>query len=184
LPVLKFSNKPLFNYISFFSQIPSDLISDMAYKLIEEVKDNEHKKEYKYYILKRAIYKFFINNCKGLNLLNWNTSQSLSEYQGASTCFSQLCILKINLRYAPSSALFEMAEICQNIIHLDILNCDNDNVAGVINLIDIQRNLQSLCIDYRTDGDEQIYKLVVPFRGFCQLSKMIEKKAAIIKNLL
>jgi hypothetical protein len=39
LPVLKFSNKPLFNYISFFSQIPSDLINDMAYKLIKEVKD-------------------------------------------------------------------------------------------------------------------------------------------------
>jgi hypothetical protein len=108
----------------------------------------------------------------------------LFQYQGVSTCFSQLCILKINLRYVPPTALFDMAEICQNIIHLDILNCNEDNVTEVINFIDIQRNFQSLYIDYKLDNDKEIYRLLLPSVEFYQLSKMIEKKAATIKKFI
>jgi hypothetical protein len=177
LPLCKFSGKPLFNYISFFSRISPNFINNMASVLInEEIGFNKFREEYKKNLLEQEIYKLFISNCKDIKLFNWKTTQPLSQYPGASTCFSQLCTLNIDLQFVTSTALFGMAQICQNINHLDLSNCNQD-IPGLINFIDTQRNLQSLCIYFKT-GEKQLMQQCV------QLSEVIERKAITIKKFI
>ncbi|PKY35576.1 hypothetical protein RhiirB3_456560, partial [Rhizophagus irregularis] len=84
-----FLNKPLFNYISFSSEISPNLINEMGLGLIEEsICSNKYQEKYK--ILEQEYYKLFINNCKNITNFRWNTTLPLYQYPGASTCFSQL----------------------------------------------------------------------------------------------
>ncbi|GBC01439.1 hypothetical protein RclHR1_00420001 [Rhizophagus clarus] len=178
LPLSKISGKPLFNYIGFFSRISPNFINNMAPVLInEEIGFNKIREEYKKNLFEQEIYKLFIDNCKDIRLFNWKTTQPLSQFQGASTCFSQLSILNIDLQFVTSTALFGMAQICQSIEHLDISNCNQD-IPGLIHFIDIQRNLQSLCIYFRTGEKHPIQQQCV------QLSEVIERKAATIKKFI
>ncbi|RIA80156.1 hypothetical protein C1645_839220 [Glomus cerebriforme] len=172
LPLPKLSGEPLFNYISFFSRISPNFINNMSLDLInyQEIGFNKFQEEYKKYLLEQEVYKLFINNCKNIKFFNWKTTQPLSQYQGASTCFSQLCTLNIDLQFVTSTALFGMAQICQNIEHLDINNCNQD-IPGLINFIDIQKNLKSLYLHFKGVENQCI-----------QLSKVIERKAHTIKK--
>ncbi|CAB5185617.1 hypothetical protein RhiirA5_432810 [Rhizophagus irregularis] len=170
-------NKPLFNYISFFTQISPDLISGVSKALIYDDNkeyNNNVGERYKKYILNQEIYKLFINNCKGLKLFYWDTSHPLFKYQGATTCFSQLCTLKINLIFVTIGNLFDMIQICQNIKHLEVTNC-NKNIEGLVDFINIQRNLQSLCIDF-------LAKEKLHFSIFRPLNDIIMKKASTLKK--
>ncbi|PKC54104.1 hypothetical protein RhiirA1_477959 [Rhizophagus irregularis] len=132
-------NKPLFNYISFFTQISPDLISGVSKALIYDDNkeyNNNVGERYKKYILNQEIYKLFINNCKG--------------------------------------NLFDMIQICQNIKHLEVTNC-NKNIEGLVDFINIQRNLQSLCIDF-------LAKEKLHFSIFRPLNDIIMKKASTLKK--
>ncbi|GBB83458.1 hypothetical protein RclHR1_10190007 [Rhizophagus clarus] len=165
LPLNRFSNKPLFNYISFSSQISLEFIDDMIRTLV--------KKEFecdKYKILEHEIYKLFINNCKYIKDFYWKTTQPLFKYLGALNCFSQLYALTIDLQFVNSTALFEMAKICQNIEDLKVWYCNGD-IPGLIMLIEVQKNLQSLFIYFM-----EVEKPCV------QLSEVIERKANTIKK--
>ncbi|RGB39567.1 hypothetical protein C1646_754292 [Rhizophagus diaphanus] len=181
IPELSFTEisdyKPLFNYISFFTQISPDLISGVSKALVYD--GNEGYKynvgeRYKKYILDQEIYKLFINNCKGLKLFYWNTSHPLFKYKEATTCFSQLCTLKINLIFVTTANVFDIIQICQNIKHLEVTNC-NKYIEGLVDFINIQRNLQSLCIDF-------LFKEKLNFYRFRSLSKIIMKKASTLKK--
>jgi hypothetical protein len=180
LSLTETSDKPLFNYISFFSQISPDLISNISHILVtngEEYYNEERFEErYKCYILEQEIYKLFINNCKNLKYFYWNTSHPLFNYQGATTYFSQLCSLKINLMFVTTGNLFDMTQICQNIEYLEVSNCDED-IIGLVNFIKIQRNLQSLCIDF-------LYREKLSCFRFSLLSNIIMKKASTIKKFI
>ena len=48
-------------------------------------------------LLKQEIYKLFVSQCKNIKYLWWETSQRLPLFPGASTCFSQLYNLHIDL---------------------------------------------------------------------------------------
>ncbi|GBC46575.2 hypothetical protein GLOIN_2v1768247 [Rhizophagus irregularis DAOM 181602=DAOM 197198] len=138
-----FSNKPLFNYISFSSEISPALIKDMGLELIKEsIYTNDYQK--KYNILEQEYYKLFINNCKNITDFRWCTTLPLYQYPGASTCFSQLRTLYITDNQSwISDKLLGMSQICQDIENLELLNCDRDT-PGLIKFIDNQKNLQSL----------------------------------------
>ncbi|PKY27531.1 hypothetical protein RhiirB3_443285 [Rhizophagus irregularis] len=161
-----FTNKSLFNYVSFSSEISSDLIKDMGIMVIKQC-NSSYIHEQKYKILEQEYYKLFINNCKNIKYFRWNTTLPLYQYPGASTCFSQLRTLVItcNLR----DKLLEIAQICQDIENLSF---DGDN-PGLIKFIDNQKNLQSLCLSSYSKNSEM--KCI-------QLSETIEKKADTLKR--
>ncbi|RGB40641.1 hypothetical protein C1646_753079 [Rhizophagus diaphanus] len=170
------NDKPLFNYISFFTQISPDLIDGVSKTLFFDGNKRYNYnvgERYKKYLLDQEIYKLFINNCKGLKLFYCNTSHPLFKYQGASTCFSQLCTLQIDLIPVTTGNLFDMLQICQNIKNLEITNCDADIIKGLVDFINIQRNLQSLCIDFLFKGE-------LNFKLFKPLSNIIMKKASTL----
>ncbi|RIA87404.1 hypothetical protein C1645_854712 [Glomus cerebriforme] len=142
----------------------------MSQALINEVGNNKFQEEYKRNLLKQEIYKLFINNCKNIKYFYWKTEQPLFQYPGAIPFFSKLCALGINLQLVTSTALFEMAQICQNVEDLDLHDCNGD-IPGLIKFIDIQRNLQSLHL-YFNNVEKQCI----------QLSDVIQRKAATLKK--
>ncbi|CAB4440239.1 unnamed protein product [Rhizophagus irregularis] len=167
---IPFSNKPLFNYISFSSEISSNLIIDMGFGLIKEViNSNEYQEKYK--ILEQEYYKLFINNCKNITYFRWYTTLPLYQYPGASTCFSQLRTLYITCNESLiSDNLLGMAQICQDIENLKLWNCDK-YIPGLIKFIDNQKILQSLYLH----NEKSEMKCI-------QLSEIIEKKAVTLKR--
>lgn len=96
-------------------------------------------------LLEQELYKLFIDQCKNVTRLSWKTRQDLSFFPGATTCFSQLSSLSVNLYLNNSDALYEMAKICKDLNKLTIYNCSRDFPA-LISLIDAQRNLKSVRI--------------------------------------
>ncbi|RIA86514.1 hypothetical protein C1645_740801 [Glomus cerebriforme] len=125
----------------------------------------------KYNKLEQEIYKLFVNNCKDIKDFLWKTTQSLSQYSGASTCFSRLSSLGIDLEFVNSTALFGMAQICQNIEDLKIWFY-NGNISGLIMFLDNQKNLRSLYLYFKGSEKQCI-----------ELSEVIEKKADTLKEL-
>ncbi|CAB4382497.1 unnamed protein product [Rhizophagus irregularis] len=190
---------PLFNYINYFTQISPNFIDNVIQKLINkdfksikfqdqvQEKDNYEKDNYYYnfnnnnndnnynknFILEQEIYKLFINNCNNIKFFQWETIQPLTRFLGISKCFSQLRFLSIDLELVNSLSLFEMSQICQNIEYLGLRNCNQD-IPGLINFIDIQKNLQSLNFYLYNTGS---------IKNQCiQLSEVIERKAITLKK--
>jgi hypothetical protein len=177
---------PLFNYINFFSQISPNFIDNVIQKLnksnnnkfqVEKNKQQQQQQQqqrqkHKNFILEQEIYKLFINNCNNIKIFQWETIQPLPRFLGASKCFSQLRFLSIDLELVNSISLFEMSQICQNIEYLGLRNCNQD-IPGLINFIDIQKNLQSL----------NFYLYNTGIKNQClQLSEVIERKAITLKK--
>ncbi|GBC08391.1 hypothetical protein RclHR1_08080005 [Rhizophagus clarus] len=167
LPSPTTSRRPLFNYLSFLSQILPDLINGIIVMLIkDEIMDFQKR------LLEREIYGLLINNCKNIIGFHWQTTLPLFEFSGSFTCFSNLNFLTIDLRFINSVSLSGMAQICQNIEDLNLWYCDGD-ISGLPKLIDAQRNLNSLFI-YFKDVQKQC----------TQLSSAIKRKAAKLTKLI
>ncbi|RIA79921.1 hypothetical protein C1645_839633 [Glomus cerebriforme] len=98
LPLSTFSNKLLFNYLSFLSQIS---LYDIGYMIKINEKD----------LLVQEIYKLFIKNCNNIKEFSWIKEKPLFQYPGTSSLFSQPCSLEIHLHFVNSSSLFGMAQI-------------------------------------------------------------------------
>ncbi|RIA91544.1 hypothetical protein C1645_767297 [Glomus cerebriforme] len=128
------------------------------------------KEKEKQYLLKQEVYKLFINNCNNIKEFSLGTNYPLFQYSGASTFFSQLCHLEIDLESVTSTILFSMGQICQYIETL-IINIYNGDVSGLINLIDVQKNLRKLYLDLR-------YRNIT--NQCIGLSEVIERKAATL----
>ncbi|GET54447.1 hypothetical protein GLOIN_2v1473747 [Rhizophagus irregularis DAOM 181602=DAOM 197198] len=102
---------------------------------------------YKRNLLEREVYKLFISNCKDIKCFYLNTTQHLYQFPGALTCFSQICVLTINVLNVSSTILFGMAKICKNVEDLTILYCDGD-IPGLNRFIDVQTKLKSLRLEF------------------------------------
>jgi hypothetical protein len=161
----------LFNYISFSSHISSKFINNIIKSLLKNEFDLD-----KYKKLEKEIYKLFINNCKFIKEFYWETIQPLYKYSGASTCFSQLCVLTIDLQFVNSESLFCMSKICQNIEDLRVhyYSSKRDSL-GLIKFLDIQRNLQSLYLHFKI---KSVRKQSI------KLSEVIERKSSTLKKLI
>jgi hypothetical protein len=160
----------LFKYISFCT-FPNNSI---VYKMIEMVLENDDYsplKQVKRDLLKQEIFKLFVDQCKNIKKLEWDNSQPLSLFSGASTCFSLLRDLYVDVDLVKSDALYGMAQICKGIEKLTLHNCIQE-IPGFIILIEVQRNLKSLSIHYKE------------FKGIDkELSKVIRTKAKTITEL-
>lgn len=144
---LTFSNRPLFNYINISSQVPSRFIKNMIETLIKR-KDKYGLYKYKKKLLEREVYKLFIKNCKDIKCFYLSTTQPLYQFSGALTCFSQLCVLTINILEVSSTILFEMAKICKNVEDLKLLYYDEE-IPGLNRFIDVQTKLKSLRLEFK-----------------------------------
>src|ERR1041384_2549550 len=140
----------------------------MTYAFTKEDRLQEKNK-----ILAQEIYGLFINNCNDINEFSWMTTCPISRYPRASTCFSKLSVLKVDLNFVTSADLLGMARICQSIEDLSIRHCGGD-LTGLIALIDTQRNLQSL--HFHTDRNDSLED------QWEELSKGVERKAATLKK--
>ncbi|GET03563.1 hypothetical protein GLOIN_2v1592804 [Rhizophagus clarus] len=164
LPSTILLKPPLFNYISF-CEFPS---SEVINKITGFVLGNFNSDD-KINCFEREIYKLFIGRITNVKELIWQTSQPISSFPGASTCFSQLNNLTIDLNYVDSKALFVMSQICKTLDFLEILHCSHD-LPGLISLIDAQRNLKKVHLYTR--------------RGTCkELSKALARKGNTINVL-
>src|SRR3954454_6274350 len=90
LPLTILSKSTLFNYISF-CKFPNFYVMDKIIK--EEFHAGDLNKKF---LLEQEIYKLFVSQCKNITKLLWETSQPLSLFPGASTCFPQLYSLGID----------------------------------------------------------------------------------------
>src|ERR1051325_7420687 len=141
---------PLFNYISFCEFPDADIVYSIVEMVLEKKPsstlkpNNNNKKD----LLEQQIYKLFVSQFNNIRELYWQTSQPLSLFPGASSCFSQLYSLYVDVEIVNSNALYEMAQICKDLSELTVNNCPED-LSGLISFIDAQRNLKSVRFNYR-----------------------------------
>src|ERR1051325_6062620 len=98
---------PLFDYISF-CEFPTD-------KIVKVMVEFDTVKPESYNLFEQEIYKLFVSQCNNIKTLQWETSQPLPLFPGASTCFSQLNRLYVDIDFVGSNALYEMAQICKDL---------------------------------------------------------------------
>lgn len=169
LPLNKFQKSPIFKYMNFFTRLSTIWIEDMVQLTInDEVKESKHKRK----ILESEIYKLIFSRCNNAKYFHWNTDKKLYRYPNAKTFFSNLRSIEFDFKVVTSKTLFKLADICRNITNLEINECDED-VPGLVSFIKMQKNLQSLCINF--DDIEEKYTL---------LSNVIKKKATTLKKLI
>ncbi|RIA92879.1 hypothetical protein C1645_735985 [Glomus cerebriforme] len=96
-------------------------------------------------LLEREICKLFVSQCKNIKELNWETSQSLSSFPGATTFFHNLNSLSIKMDHVDSNTLYEVAQICIHLKELTLYNVSQNN-HGLTSLIDAQRNLKNVSL--------------------------------------
>ncbi|CAB5308767.1 unnamed protein product [Rhizophagus irregularis] len=162
------SNSPTFNYVSFCKFLRVGFVGNIIYSVFkEEVLNNSKKKRF----LEQEIYKLFINQCKNIRELVWRTFHPLQSYPGAMTSFSQLHNLAVDLNYVNSNNLYETAQICKNLGILTISAFSQD-VRGLISLIDEQRNLKVVSLNFCINEGT-----------FKELSKALARKGHTINNL-
>jgi hypothetical protein len=157
LPSTILLKTPTFNYISFCKFPESEVIKKIIEKVLGDL-----KRYYKRNILEQEIYKLFVSQCKNIGELRWQTLQPLSLFPGASTCFSQLYNLFIDVYSLNSDTIYEMAKICKNLNSLSIHNFSKD-FPGLISLIDAQVNLRRvyLCTIFKRGNCEELSKALV-----------------------
>ena len=113
----------LFNYISF-CRFPTSKIVDKIIGMVLKEKFGKIKGNFindnKRNLLEQEIYKLFVSQCKNIKYLQWRTSQPLPLFPGASTCFSQLRSLNIDINFVNSNVLYEMAQICKDLNALTV----------------------------------------------------------------
>jgi hypothetical protein len=168
LPSSVLSKPPLFNYISFCEFPESNAIK----RITEMVLDFNGYDKRKRNLLEQEIYKLFISQCKNVKELSWLNSQPLPSFPGASTCFSQLQSLFIDLDHVNSNALHQMSKICRYLDTLIIYNCSQE-LPELVSLIESQKNLKNVNI-YSNNNRRGNYK---------RLSKALAGKSNMIKNL-
>ncbi|CAB5185245.1 unnamed protein product [Rhizophagus irregularis] len=164
-------SKSSFNYVSLCKFLKIEIINNIINMIFrKEILTNvDYSKERD--LLEQEIYKLFVSQCEGIKELEWQSSQPIVSFPGASTGFSQLYNLNIDLFYVNSNSLYEMSQICKDLNELTIKGCSQD-IPGLISLIDAQRNLKSVSFDFQTK------------EGTCEeLSKALARKGCTINNL-
>ncbi|CAB5179186.1 hypothetical protein RhiirA5_413067 [Rhizophagus irregularis] len=164
------SNRQLiFNYMTFFTHISPTFVNDIVQSVTTEKEAKIY--DYKKNMLEEEIYKVIFNNCKNVKCFYWSTYHSLHLFPNAEPFFANLSSLGINLTIANPTILYELARICQNIVTLEINECNRDCL-GLLHFINVQTKLQSLCLHLCDVREQLVY-----------LSEAIEGKAVTLKRL-
>ncbi|GES92829.1 hypothetical protein GLOIN_2v1810914 [Rhizophagus clarus] len=149
LPLTNLSIPLTFNYVSFFKDLKVKTMDNIINLVFKEEILNGFNYSKQRNLLEQEIYKLYISQCKSIKRLEWETSQSLPSFPGALTFFSQLCNLAIDLDFVNPDHLYEMAQICKGLSELFVYNISQD-IPGLISLLDVQRNLKNVSLDFQT----------------------------------
>jgi hypothetical protein len=173
LPLNKIPRAPTFNYINYLTRITPHLIKDMIKFLIKE------NSTYKKNILENEIYKMVFTRCKNIKYFYWHTATELYNFPNARPFFSSLQSFGISFEfnYVTSNIVYQLTNICQDILDLEINYCKEDS-PYLISFIKNQRNLRSLSLHFNNnddDDEEVLYPL---------LSKAIIDKATTLKKII
>ncbi|RGB25761.1 hypothetical protein C1646_771317 [Rhizophagus diaphanus] len=145
---------PSFNYINFWRHLDFDHLNCIIdRKLIRTFNDSNMS------IIRNEILKLFINRDTKFTHLSIYINYDYKLYpihqiSGTEHCFSELesfCYKGNN----DQSILEGLARICKSIRKLvfEIICCPTDN-SGFIKLIEVQKNLNDVCIIHIYDGDD------------------------------
>ncbi|CAG8714637.1 15497_t:CDS:1, partial [Acaulospora morrowiae] len=100
---------------------------------------------YTSYLIKQELYRMYVDQCRALKLLEFRDADiPLPFFREAERCFSNLCELHCDTTLL-SGTYYRMAQICQNLERLVIVDCHYDN-DGLATLIEVQNNLGYLKI--------------------------------------
>jgi hypothetical protein len=148
LPSTIISKSPSFNYVSYSKSLKSKIIIEIIEMVSGEIFITGKYGKYKY--LEQELYKLYISQCKNIKGLSWRTSQPLLSFPGASTCFSQLYSLSIEeIDKVDTDSLYKMSQICKDLNVLIIHDYSQEKISGLISLIDAQRKLKSVSLEFR-----------------------------------
>ncbi|GBC03278.1 hypothetical protein RclHR1_05050003 [Rhizophagus clarus] len=151
---LKNYKKPLFDYISFCKNLNlSELKRIMNVAIDSNLQDDDD--DYLFY--KGEIYKLFINNKTKFTQLYLprEFSDQIHLIPGAKECFSEIEFLNF-YGDVNGEILIGLSEICKSIKRLEFFVTINAN-SGIIKLIDAQKRLKEVYIDFVNDN-ESIHK--------------------------
>jgi len=151
LPLHPFGKDFSVDYMSLFTHIMPGWIEDMVQLSIS---NDDPESEYKRNMLEEGIYDLIIKKCNSVKYFYWTTDQPIYKCPNAGIFFSGLSFLRISFKFITSVTLFGLAQICQNIINLEAVNCHEDT-AGLICFINMQRNLRTLYIHFDNTEEEQ-----------------------------
>lgn len=133
---LKFSNHPLFNYVSYIKILSKDVIESLIEGiLVENYELNS------YNLLQENFWNLFMNNCNRLNLNLPN--YSICHFNGTKTCLPSLVKLTCST-FIHHIYFLELSEICHNLQEL-VINCFQDN-KGLAQLIKSQKRLKRIVL--------------------------------------
>jgi hypothetical protein len=156
-------NRPLFDYISFCKDINLTEIENIINhtSIIYNPKlDGDN-----YLIYKEEIFKLFINSkTKSTNLyipidfihVYRKFSYKIHLIPEAKECFSEIEFLMINEK-VDKEIFIGLSEICKSIRKLELSVYEN-NVDGIIMLINAQKNLKKVCFTLKLKNIDKIMK--------------------------
>ncbi|PKY53793.1 hypothetical protein RhiirA4_472200 [Rhizophagus irregularis] len=150
LPSTILLKPPSFNYISYCKFLKSKLIKEIIEMVSGETFITGRCGKYKY--LEQELYKLYISQCNNIKELSWRTSQPILSFPGASTCFSQLHGLSIEIDKVDNDSLYKMAQLCKDLNVLIIHDYSQEKISGLISLIDAQRKLKSVSFEHIKKG--------------------------------
>ncbi|UZO03401.1 uncharacterized protein OCT59_023808 [Rhizophagus irregularis] len=149
------SQRPLFNYISFWKYLNFFLIENII-TLISQ------KSIMSTITIRNEILKLFINgNTKFLHLsIPRNFNYQLHYILGVEHCFSEIESLSIYCKIS-QNILELLARTCKSIKRLRIINNQNviiDNISGIIKLIEVQEKLNDVSFIDLTRMNKSLHK--------------------------
>ncbi|RIA87943.1 hypothetical protein C1645_776174, partial [Glomus cerebriforme] len=168
------TQKPLFNYISFFKSI---VIFDMSQiiKVCFNSNFTENQKE----IIDKEFYDMIFNQCSTIKCLDLSNELYERKYEmdfiqskdHLSNLVEFMCTQCIN-----EKIFFILAEICVNIKRLEIRKRDNINNPGLFKLIGAQNKLEYFCYRGRK---RRMYN----WNSFCEeMGQALIKQANTLKH--
>src|SRR5581483_2402063 len=143
------SKPPMFNYAAFCKSLSTYVLSyNIKHLLKDQLSILNQDLNNKTHIVEQEIIKLFMNqitSLKSLILRNDSCINTLTIYPRAKECLKNLSELDCNSNH--SEFIYQLSQICHNILSLSITFNDDIISNGLMDLISVQKNLKSLQID-------------------------------------
>ncbi|PKC70279.1 hypothetical protein RhiirA1_454960 [Rhizophagus irregularis] len=124
----------LFDYLSFCRSINVNIMKSMI--------SIGSSSEYNQFLLQQEFYNLFMRKCLRFRYLDLRSvKHTIFHLPESRLCFESLCELKCDTSIN-SSYFYELANICQYIQKLEIVNLSSESNYGIAKLIEVQKNLK------------------------------------------
>jgi hypothetical protein len=161
---------PLYDYLSFCRSINVNTIS-----IITSIGSSL---VYNQFLLQKEFFDLFMKKFPELRYLDMNSiKHQIFYFPKARLCLESLCELKCDTSI-DSSYYYGLAQLCQFIQRIIIINVEPNNCHGIAKLIEVQKYLKYF--EWKDDHDE----VFVPGSdSYKEILLALEKSANVIKHL-